>query len=106
MLTVGNVALLSNASSAINYMIELFIDKKAMLLYPGDIEQSSDFKEFENKDNDGLHECRLGYVSVLGDDKDGLSDVIGENIFELIEDNKTKKSPKPKSIMTYKACFY
>jgi len=67
--------------------------KKAMLLYPGDVSLSSTFKTFTTDDYSNTksnivpinHECRLGYVSVLGSDKNGLSDEIAKDVFGLIE---------------------
>lgn len=70
--------------------------EKAMLLCPGDVGLSTAFRSFYTDDYKNVddakvdsirinHQCRLGFVSVLGDD-DSLSDEIGEPVFGVIEE--------------------
>ncbi len=62
-----------------------------MLLYPGNVKQSTSFKTFETDDyassvSDNIvsvdHQCKLGYVSVLSENKSELSDDIAIDIFD------------------------
>ena len=70
--------------------------EKAMLLYPGNMEQSSIFKSFATDDYQNIddkkengsrvkHQCRLGFVSVLANEETELSQTIGADVFGLIE---------------------
>ena len=77
--------------------------KKAMLLYPGEKMKSTAFRTFAADDYHSInekeivsvdHQCRLGFVSVLGNDGVGLSDFIGKDVFELVLENSKQNTIK------------
>jgi 5-methylcytosine-specific restriction enzyme subunit McrC len=88
-----------NKSSSISDLRQMYAynrfwnAKKAMLLYPGESENTS-FNEFKTedffRDNDQttsiIHVCKSGFVSILeGDNK--LSDTIGKQVLDLLEED-------------------
>src|SRR5690554_850347 len=54
--------------------------ERVMLLYPG--VEKTEFKSFLNTDNDGLHQCKMGFVSVLNGKQ--LSDDVGVDVLKAI----------------------
>lgn len=54
--------------------------ERVMLLYPG--VEKTEFKSFLNTDNDGLHQCKMGFVSVLNGKQ--LSDDVGIDVLKAI----------------------
>ncbi|WP_152287557.1 McrC family protein [Flavicella marina] len=60
---------------------------KAILLYPGHIDKSQSYKQFNN-DNDPLdHTCKLGFVSVLSENLEhNLNKNLGLQIVDLLQD--------------------
>ncbi|WP_405206399.1 5-methylcytosine restriction system specificity protein McrC [Aquimarina sp. LLG6339-5] len=57
--------------------------EKVMLLYPGN-RTSESFKHFENEKDDPMHQCKLGFVSVL-DSNNKLDISIREKIINQLE---------------------
>lgn len=58
---------------------------KAILLYPGQLDKSQSYKQFNN-DNDPLdHNCKLGFVSVLPDSSQkNLNTNMASQIIDLL----------------------
>ncbi len=65
---------------------------KAILLYPGDT-RGNKFKEFKTEDfnvidktpEKVMHQCKMGYISVLNEDNK-LNDQVGKEVFMLFDD--------------------
>lgn len=88
-----------NQSSSISDLRQMYAynrfwnAKKAMLLYPGESRNNS-FKPFETedffRDKDQptaiTHLCKSGFVSIL-DENNNLSDSIGNQVLDLLEEN-------------------
>ena len=89
----------TNQSSSISDLRQMYAynrfwkAKKAMLLYPGE-SRNNMFRPFETQDffmdNDQTtaitHLCKSGFVSIL-DENNKLSDSIGRQVIELLEEN-------------------
>ena len=88
-----------NKSSSISDLRQMYAynrfwkAQKAMLLYPGESKNTS-FNEFKTedffRDNDQtssiIHMCKSGFVSILDDDNK-LSDTIGKQVLDLLEED-------------------